>query len=486
MVGLGYKPEFSARVLFEAVISFHYKYPNAITHFHFIVRRSVDEKAFYEEYNAKVLQFAKVSAPAPRDEGSGSAFKIEIIHGDLAQEKTEVIVNSTSVDIKEDANQISKAIFRASGNDMLNACTGLVSSGLRLTDGMVVPTSASGELRCDKVYHVHIPGKSKRDVLPTQAEGELFKKVVYGCLEIGEETRQESIAFPAFCLGVGNYTVEQSGGLMFEAFNEFTAKMAPKCLKEVRIVIYKKDLYEEFRLFYNQGISFGTVKKGRANSATPNSVMPHPPKQKPRSFTNAQLAPSSRKGTISFHIYGIQTAILSNTEKILKTFINEIIVTDMVELGDTIKLFNQDDMDDFLDLATKNNVDIDIQHDLERIIVSGEDSAVEKVIDKVQRKKIELQVLTSELQVYEWYTENSAGVLECYSLDVMRQLEIAYKRKSPSITVTIDQVRVIIDLTKMEEHDSVVGLRRKIVRKRKALQLGKSVCSIEHCYSISF
>ena len=476
VTGLGYKPEFSARVLFDAVISFHYKHPTAITQFCFVVFRKSDETAFFDEYDTKILQFAKVTA-APSLNGSKpnfGALNVEIINGDLAKERTEVIVNSTSEMIEEDANQISRAIFAAAGDDMRYACRSLVSSGLRLVDGMVIPTNASGVLRCDKIYHVNVPGKLRRDVPPTKVEGSLLKMVVNGCLDLAENTKQETISFPAFCLGIGKYTVEQSGGLMFEAFDEFIKRSSPKYLRKIRIVICDKQLYDEFLQYYNRIINDHDPATPSIGSEIPlrasGPIGAHSLKPSIVNFPSKVL----KKSAVSFHLYGIQKESLDDTERELKVFIHETIVTDMVDLEETMKLFHADDLKSFYELAIAQDIEVDVQPEFKRIILRGEENAVEKMCNKIQQKKFELQALTNELQIYQWCSTNSAGGgVKIYSLDVTMQIEVAFKRKLDSVSVTIDQTPIMIDLRKMEEYDNIGGVRGKVERRRKTMEIGK-------------
>ncbi len=473
VAGLEYKPELSAHVLFDAVVSFHYKYPTAITQFCFVVFRDSDKKAFFDEYEAKVTQFAKVTAsPQPHhgNKPNFGALNVEIFNGDLAKERTEVIVNSTSLDIKEDANQISKAIFAAAGEDMCYSCRSLVSSGLLLVDGQVIPTNASGVLRCDKVYHVHVPGKAKRDVPPTSTECSLLKIVVCNCLDLAESTRQGTVSFPAFCLGIGNYTVEQSAGLMFEAFEEFIKTSPPKYLKKIRIVIRNKQLYDEFLQYHNRVILDQESPPIQSNGTS----LAEEPVVTNSLFGNFP-SKSLKKTAICFHLYGIKSDSIDDTEMKLKVFINEAIVTDMVDLRETMKLFNQDDMKRFHELAIEHSIEVDVQPEFRRIILHGEENGVEKMSNKIQQRQFELQALTNELQIYQWCSMNPKGSVQIYSQDVMMQIEVAYKRKLNSVSVTIDQTMVRIDLQKMEEYDRTDGtLRGKVERTRRAMEIGES------------
>lgn len=476
MVGLGYKPEMSARILFESVISFHHKYPNAINEFIFIVHRPCDKEAFYDEYETKVQQFTKSSAsrhptaPGNRDFGS---LKVEIVLGNIADEVTQVIVNSTSSDMKS-TNAISRAILKAAGDDMLYACTNLVECGVSCNNGNVVPTNASGVLRCDKVYHVHIPGKKERDVPPTHAESQVFKKVVRGCLDLAEDFQQESLSFPAFCLGIGQYTVEQSAGLMFEAFDEFV-KTNPKYLSTIKVVILDKAKYDEFHEYYKQ-VSSNTAN-GLTSLATGGRMGSPPPlKSLSPPLNRASITKlSCQKTGVRFRLYGVHDQSINSIETELTRFINDSIVTDMVDLGDAIRLFHKDDFNKLMEIAVQSGVEFDIQFEFDRIIVIGEETAVEKICGKVQQKKNDLQKLAQELQVYQWFVEDvkQQGGLQLYQPDAMAQIEVAYKRDLPLVELMIDQTEVIVDLKKMEQYEpNGMSPRRKIIRKKKAAEVG--------------
>lgn len=483
MVGLGYKPELSACILFESVISFHHKHPSAINEFIFVIYRPTDAKAFYNEYEVKVQQFTKSSSlratpSTARDFGS---LNVEIVLGSLAEERTEVIVNSTSTDMRPNNNAISRAIFRAAGQDMVDTCASLVECDVFCSNGNIVPTNASGELRCDKVYHVHIPGKTNRDVPPTKSEGNLFKRVIRGCLDIAEESRQMSLAFPAFCLGIGNYTVEQSAGLMFEVIDEFV-KASPKYLSEVRIVILDKKLYDEFHEYYKRVLSSSgsngeSMLSSLDTGGTKNGREP-PSSSLQQSHDHGSMASfvpktSCHKTGVQFSLYGTEDRNMTSAEIELTRFIDESIVTDMVDVGEAMKLFHKDDFDKLMEIAVQNGVEVDVQLEFDRIIVIGESTEVEKICGKLRQKKNDLQKLAEGLQVYQWYVEDGSGHLELYHQDAMAQLEVAYKRSLPSIEVSHGQRRVVVDLVKMEQYEATSSQRRRVVRKKKSMELGK-------------
>ena len=476
VANLGYSPEFSARIMFEEVVSFHYKHPTAITEFCFVVYRKSDEKPFFDEYDRRVKQLAKLSTPSMPTTATGKpdhgSLKVELFKGNLAREQTAVIVNSTSIDLREDANQISRAIFDFAGNDMRNACSSLVSSGLLLVDGIVIPTSASGELRCDKVYHVHVPGKEKREAPPTLPEASLMKKVIYNCLEMANNNKHESLSFPAFCLGIGNYTVEESGGLMFEAFEDFI-RTSPQHLKTIRIIIHDQQKHDEF-LKYFKGYfpNVSTESTGASHAFLSPSLSRKTRSHHASPFANLPQMPLCQKSSIRFKIYSIRKETLAIVEKELIKFINETIVSDMVDLGETTTLFGPSDLNKVYELARDNEVEVDVQPELERIIITGEEGAVEKLCNKVQLMKVELSSLINELQFFEWFTEDASGLQERYPPEAMRQIEVAYKRHLSAVEITVDNIAVTVNFANWEEFDPKAGLRRGVVRKRKAVEVG--------------
>ena len=479
VANLGYPPNFSASILFEEVVSFHYRHPTAITCFHFVVYRDSDEKDFFDEYKRRVEQVSKLETSSrPVSGGTSGArdivlgsMKIEVINGSIADEQTEVIVNSTSVDMKKDANQITKAIHEKAGPELQLTCSSLVSNGVFLSDGVVMPTGASGMLRCDKVYHAHVPGKVK-GIPPKSSETALLRKVVRNSLEMAEDDRQISISFPAFCLGIGNYTIQESGEPMFSAISDFM-KTNPKYLKEVHIVVYDKKIHDEFLQFFLE-----YFKQPGSSVAKGNHVMVHssqPKDTRPRGgsyFTHLPAKPVFKKCSVSFQIYGVVPETLTIVEKQLRGFINECIVMDMVDLGDITKLFQGSDCEEMVKLGEEQGVEVEYQPEMERVLMTGEELSVEKVCNRIQLKKFELSKLVNELQLYEWYTEKDfGGIRELYSNEVAMQLEVAYKRKQSVVEVMADGVWVTVNLNAMEERDEF-GIKRNVFRDRK-MQMGK-------------
>ena len=471
MANLGYSPSLSARVLFEGAISFHRRYPSAISEFNFVVYRNSDEKPFQEEYERLIILPSQQNIPtATRCGRRNFSFKVEVIKGSIADEHSDIIVNSTSTEMRGDANQISKAIFAAGGGGLKNACSMLAKGGKNLNDGKVISTPSYGKLKCKEVYHVHVLGKAKRDQPPTAVEATLLKKVIHECLSMADNSKHETVSFPSFCLGVGNYTVEQSGSLMFEALEEFMK--SSQHLKNVHIVIYDPKLHDEFQKYFNEHFVLGTVDSG------PNAGMMLPSSASRGQLTSTFIQLPQNPvftNSISFKIYGIQKETLTMVEKRIKMLINSLIVTDMVDLGEIAKLIQESDLNEVYELANKTGVKIDVQYGLERVVVNGEEGAVKTLCNMIQFKKTELSLLVGELKFYEWYAEGSSNddILP-YPPEVMMQLEVAFKRNHSHVQVNIDGMPFTIDLVNKEEIDKTGDLKRKVIRRQK-IKAGKII-----------
>ncbi len=481
VTGLGYPPEISAAVLFESVISFHKKYPLAINEFQFLGFEDREENALRNEYDKRFMHVTtgrkssiatSVSSYRRHD---GALLKVQIYKGNIVMEKANVIVNSTSYDLKE-VNEISKAIFRAGGDEMRKECKKLVDAGTSLKNGNVVATANYGNLECDQIYHVHVPGKGKRDDSPTSNEALLIKNIIHRCLIMAERNKHESISFPTFCLGIGNYTTEQSGKLMFESFEEFAKTSFPRHLKHIRVVILDQKKYSELLACFQDYFSISSPSDSITlhYASSQPSIIPDSTSLSLSSYNHA-LPPKQlkKKSSIRFKIYGVKTSSIAVARKQLQAFIQCVIVERIVDLRNTMKLFHKFDFDEIVERAHDRGIELEFQPNLERILLTGEEKSVEIVSQTIETIKEKSLNLISELQMYEWVAADDPSS-DCsytftpYSEESMRQIEAAYKRNLPSVQIYADQVQVNIDFKKWEEIDqaTTTGCITRPVRRR--------------------
>ena len=467
-------------------MSFHVNNPDVITCFHFIVYRDSDYKDYISEYQKKIEQVDRITNQQPASmsrniqgnqrrgtkrgvAGSGEGLKVQLLLGNITAEQTEVIVNSTSIDMRHDTNSICKAIHAAAGQDLRIACQMFVDQNVLLKDGMIVSTTASGTLRCNKIYHAHVPGKLK-GVPPTQAQNNLLQKVVFNCLQLAEGEGQMSLAMPAFCLGVGNYTVPESAKPTLDAMKEF-AETNPTHLKDVHIVISGDRLYGHFYEYFCEYFpDDGLVKLPQPHKNGVYAVIGSQTVFRPRMGTMVppQGKPNLKKCKITFKIYGLVQQTLTIVEKDLKAFIYEKIIHDMVDLGETANLLTEFDYVEMDELGEENGVEVSIQPELSRVLVKGDERSVERVCYKIQMKVVTMSRLINDLRVYEWSSQGDDGMLKLYDPEISKQLEAGYQRNQRVLELMIGDVMCTVDFDAMEERD-VTGVTRAITRTRKMI-----------------
>ena len=371
--------------------------------------------------------------------------------------------------MRHDANAISKAIHKAAGDDLKRACQNLRDQGVLLKDGFVVSTPASGLLRCNKIIHAHVPGKPKNR-RPTDKETSTLKRVVSNCLTTADEEGESSIAFAAFCLGIGGFTVEESAEPTLEAIKEF-ALTKPPHLKEVSVYALDKALFPQYRDYFSTYFASDATVTPLDSSKGPDGVsVTLQPVAIPRQrTTTTTIGGSAGQKTfkVSFWIHGTVAEKLSQAEKDVYRFIDDMIVDDMVDLGDMTNLLSQSDRENILKFASDQEVEINFQDRLNRVLVSGEERAVEKVCNDIQRRIMNLNNLLHQLHMFEWLVTNRDGTEEPYKAEQAKQLEVAYQRKEEFVKLEIDGIKCIVNIRMMEETEDISRVTKSVLRRRK-------------------
>ena len=474
-VGLGYPASETAKILFEEIITFLAENSQTKMHFHIIVFRTSDFNAYAKEFDCSLkkqdfielvkkhfnpklymAQEKKHSEDCHFGKQTKNCLIVKLCNGSIIDEETNVIVTNTSDDMKPDSKRISKAIHDAAGQELKNS---LSANGAKFVRGLVIPINACGTLKCNKVFHVRLPGKMK-GIPPNETQKCFFEDYIYKCLLLAENEKQKSISFPAFCVGSGNYSIPESAEPTFKAIRKFTT-INPMHLKEVHIVISDQEIYKTFCFHFCQAFpSF--VKESNELSVSlrlQSNILPRFP-------AHLCKTPNLRECKLSFSICSFDQSTLIEAKRELTASINKRIVDDMVDLGETAFLLNESDVDEIIDLAEKHNIDVKFQQSLNRVLVSGVETYVKIVCQHIQKKVNELSRVANELRPYEWSAKLEDGRIVLYTVDVTMQLELAYLQKNSEVQVVIDGIQCTMDLKAMEERRDG-GVTRTIKRNVK-------------------
>ena len=482
VANLNYPAKLAAEILFDEIVTFHAQNRTAIQLFVFVIFRDEDYKIFKQEHETRVTKAASL---ASRSQSPKDSLHVNIVNGDLAEEKSDVVVNSTSANMVLTVNRISQAISKKAGPQMQTVCSSFVQAGMSLEDATIIPTPASGSLKCRKVYHAYVE-KKKAGTPPTPKQTDLIQKVVQNCLCKAEEEKMASISFPIFCLGVGGYTVRESGSPMLEAVKKFTQK-SPKYLNEIRIVVLDDKMFCDFKEFFLKFFPTGVqTQPQRGHSWSPRQLFQYMPKEEGVSIAIApqkSLPPQPREQRYycqvqdcgaTVRIYCTEPSAISNVEQSLKLHLAENIVTESVDLGELATLLGDNDLKELYDIGNQSGVAVKLQRTMERLLIDGEVTAVGKACNLIHRKVLKFLEITGELKVYEWVSIDDSGTSVPYPSEICFQLENACKNNVPSVDAVIDDVHLVIDHNSMTETDKSSGIKRVVKRTRKPIS-GKIV-----------
>ncbi|KAM3590232.1 uncharacterized protein V6R79_006267 [Siganus canaliculatus] len=154
--------------------------------------------------------------------------KLQMVHGDIIHERTDVIINTT--DFSNSHSGVSKAILTAAGPTVQAE---LANVGLP-NDRMC--TTGPGRLQCKEIIHATFMGDP-------QVIRQHCKKIVSRC----EKKGHHSAAFPAINTGAAGVDSAKACTAMLDGITAAITDLKPKSLSLIRIVILQQPVFQSFR-----------------------------------------------------------------------------------------------------------------------------------------------------------------------------------------------------------------------------------------------
>ncbi len=154
---------------------------------------------------------------------------IQIVHGDLTAEATDAIVNAANAHLQHGAG-VAGAIVRGGGPAIQKESNAWVRAHGPVQHAHPAWTSG-GQLQARYVIHAVGPiwGDGDEDVKLAAA--------VQGSLQVADELRLQSIAFPAISTGIFGFPQDRAARVMLSAIEEYFASN-PSGLTLVRLVLF--------------------------------------------------------------------------------------------------------------------------------------------------------------------------------------------------------------------------------------------------------
>ncbi|KAL3864768.1 hypothetical protein ACJMK2_006424 [Sinanodonta woodiana] len=159
---------------------------------------------------------------------------VKVVKGEMASEKVEVIVNTTSKSLDLTNGAVSQSLLTKGGQTLQDECKKKYPNGIK--DGDIAVTGG-GHLSCKIVCHLAL-AKWTDETKSKKMLNVLMKK----CLDQCEKNGYTSIAFPA--LGTGNlgFPKDIVAKEMFKHISTYSRDNPSSSVTDVRFVVYQKDI----------------------------------------------------------------------------------------------------------------------------------------------------------------------------------------------------------------------------------------------------
>jgi len=165
--------------------------------------------------------------------------KIEILHGDITEQKADAIVNAANPFLTPGAG-VCGAIHSAGGEEIANECAALREKlpGKMLPFGQAVATTAG---RLYAKYVIHTPGPVYEN---KENSSQILADSYKNALELAESLNCKSIAFPAISTGIYGFPFKEASEIALETVKKRAASL--KNIREIIFVLFSKNSYEQF------------------------------------------------------------------------------------------------------------------------------------------------------------------------------------------------------------------------------------------------
>ncbi len=179
-----------------------------------------------------------------------SGQKIQLVHGDITDEKVDAIVNAANAHLSHGAG-VAGAILRRGGQQIQVESEQWVREHGLVSHAEPAYTHA-GNLACRYVIHA---------VGPIWSEGQEEEKLgdcVRGSLRLAERLGITSLAFPAISTGIYRFPVPLAAKIMFSTIQGYLAGTPQTSINLVRIVLYDAASLKIFSEAWDQDDHLGT------------------------------------------------------------------------------------------------------------------------------------------------------------------------------------------------------------------------------------
>ena len=480
---LGYPNDVVARIMVETISSFLSHKSNTLNAVYLVTYMLDTHRAFQQELaNKKLIPETslpqKINTPrrsshkrssrhvgtagSPQSVSSQQVFlfgtiQVQVINGDITDDSSDAIVNPTNSEIQLTGPGVSGALLRKGGEELQRVCNTLTSQGLRLEEGKVLHTPATGALKCKFVFHILFESKDPKKLL----------KTITACLHKAEELKCNSIAFPAIGTGTHGSDTDPTAKIMMKAIHQFsTSRMTHVTC--VHIVIVLPEIYQPFVAAFNDPGVLSHPGFWQRTKDFVGSFLPTWAASTDGSMENSENLAISQLTSlhceqmmyreIRLVIYGETQEAVKRAAQRLQKLVDEQFITDTVA-SPIVKKLTQSEINHLKYTGKEMHVELDINlAPLNSIRLKGDTANVHKMKEYINEtlsnleKRIFRQREAENMQkLIQWKRmdsqESEYDTLENY------EIEQAHSANKPSYTHLDTAEHYTIDFAAMEEID---------------------------------
>jgi O-acetyl-ADP-ribose deacetylase len=167
-----------------------------------------------------------------------SGQRLQIVQGDLTQEKVDAIVNAANA-VLQHGGGVAGAIARRGGPRIQAESNAWVRQHGSVPHDSPAYTSG-GDLPCRYVIHAVGPVWGAGD------EDAKLAAAVTGSLRLADQLKLESIAFPAISTGIFGFPKERAAGVILNAIRTYFERQPNSTLREVRLTLFDRPTLDVF------------------------------------------------------------------------------------------------------------------------------------------------------------------------------------------------------------------------------------------------
>ena len=387
-----------------------------------------------------------------------------LAHGSIADESTDMIVNTTSNDMILSRSDVSRAIANKAGPELQKLCSSLNTN---LDNGNVVTTKSCGKLSCKTVAHAHIPLKSDLGPSPVPAFQSLVKKIVTQCLDTAEKDGLSSISFPAFGTGQSGFSISEAAEPMLDAFKSFV-QTYPKSVRNIRIIILNQAQHDDFRRYLCKSLQKIPASRSTFKTVWFSLGSYLGASKPPTSFSfyhqqKALSSPLTQETVVTVYAASPQVAykVIEEIREYMKKMVNNITI-DIEAVKDDL---TEEDFQHINAIGSKHGLKLEIVKVINKLTIEGPNQLVEAARAQIEEIIREITEAKKALVDYEWTYEEGDSI-DTYPPEIALKIERADRSKEHKLKLKIDGIDVEMDLKQKVEvaKDSPA---RRMERKRR-------------------